>query len=451
MSEKSKHILIAEDDTKLAEMLKKMLDVMGYQSTIYSNGQEAYTNFDKDVHDLIISDYNMPVMNGIEFLEKFRERYKDVPFIILTAYIDLVDTREAVSIGATEIVTKPFMPQDFILKINKALGVEEGVTLSEEDNMQFSLDQHYRKISIDHFVEGQYKEFNRYLRLSQRKYIVIAKAGDPPDLERLKQYRKKGIESIYIETDDLMHRISNDQVEAKKITNANDSLKTEFISICERALYDQMIQDGVEPYLVEHAKEIMTSTIEIVKQSNVSTELLKALSQMPDFLHSHAVGVSIVGFMIGINLDMSNKTVLQNIAMGGFLHDIGKIKLDKNLYSKPLHQLTPPEKRELQEHITLGVGMISEMPNIPEVVTNIVAQHHENCSGNGYPNKLQANKIAQSTKIVTLASDFCHLTIKNPVYRHMSAQKAIRQLEKTDYNLYDRDIFIALRKIYKLF
>ena len=112
-------ILIVDDMTSIQEMLKKALVGMGYtQITVAGNGEEALKKLLKAEQtnqpiELIISDWNMPKMKGIELLKEVRgsDLWKNVPFLMLTSESEREVVTEAILAGVDQYVVKPFSPK----------------------------------------------------------------------------------------------------------------------------------------------------------------------------------------------------------------------------------------------------------------------------------------------------------------------------------------------------
>ncbi|APW65124.1 hypothetical protein LPB137_04345 [Poseidonibacter parvus] len=115
-------ILYIEDDEIMALKLKSILEKIFYEVIIAKNGQEAYAIF-KGTHkiDLIISDINMPKMDGLEFLEKVREIDENIPFIFLTGRNESKKMLRAIELSITNYLLKPIDLDKLLLAINKIL------------------------------------------------------------------------------------------------------------------------------------------------------------------------------------------------------------------------------------------------------------------------------------------------------------------------------------------
>ena len=117
-------ILIADDDPILVEILKFRLEGAGYFVFVAFNGEEAIENAREYRPDLVILDSMMPIMAGPEVLAKFKAdaALKDIPIIMLTARNAASDIDASLAAGAAEYITKPFIPQDLLVRIEALVG-----------------------------------------------------------------------------------------------------------------------------------------------------------------------------------------------------------------------------------------------------------------------------------------------------------------------------------------
>ena len=110
------HILIVEDEYKIARFVSLELEHEGYKTTIVSDGREALAKALEEDFDLIVLDVMLPSLNGIEILRRLRQT-KDTPVIILTARDQIVDKVAGLDIGADDYVTKPFPMNELLARI----------------------------------------------------------------------------------------------------------------------------------------------------------------------------------------------------------------------------------------------------------------------------------------------------------------------------------------------
>ena len=114
-------ILIVDDEPFNLDLLEQELADLGYPSERAGDGKQALQKIDKLEPDLVLLDYRMPEMNGIDVLREIRQRRKDLPVIMITAYGTIDVAVEAVKAGADDFVTKPFDSEHLAVVVKKAL------------------------------------------------------------------------------------------------------------------------------------------------------------------------------------------------------------------------------------------------------------------------------------------------------------------------------------------
>ena len=114
-------ILIAEDDSDLRELFKKVLVQSGYAVTGVSNGREAFEATDKEYYDLIISDIMMPVMDGYELVRSLRDAGNNIPVLTITAKDAFDDMRLGFLSGMDDYMVKPVNVNEMVLRVGALL------------------------------------------------------------------------------------------------------------------------------------------------------------------------------------------------------------------------------------------------------------------------------------------------------------------------------------------
>lgn len=114
------HILIVEDESKIARFVSLELNHEGYETTCVADGREALDLALEKDFDLIVLDVMLPSLNGIEVLRRLRQQ-KETPVIILTARDAVVDKVSGLDLGANDYMTKPFAIEELLARIRVAL------------------------------------------------------------------------------------------------------------------------------------------------------------------------------------------------------------------------------------------------------------------------------------------------------------------------------------------
>ena len=118
-------VLVVDDSAIMRKVITQILEMLGHESVPAANGVDAFERL-KEHEDvrLILLDWNMPEMNGIEFLREIKTRpvLSEIPVIMLTTESERRNMIEAIEAGAKHYLTKPFQPETLATKILQCFG-----------------------------------------------------------------------------------------------------------------------------------------------------------------------------------------------------------------------------------------------------------------------------------------------------------------------------------------
>ncbi len=126
-------ILVVEDEPEVREVLVEQLNSLTPQVLTAENGKVGIEMLKTHPIDAILSDISMPKMNGIQFLAAVREAGYETPFVILTGYADKQNTLQALRLGATDFLDKPFVYEVLQNVMGKALELGKAVRSIEAE------------------------------------------------------------------------------------------------------------------------------------------------------------------------------------------------------------------------------------------------------------------------------------------------------------------------------
>ena len=119
-------ILLVDDAELITKTVRAMLRDMGFKAIfVAGDGAQAWETLSRAEMDLVICDWNMPKLSGLDLLKRIREtpRLEKLPFIMLTAEAEEQAVHEAVRAGVTDYVVKPFTKDTIMRKLTKLLGL----------------------------------------------------------------------------------------------------------------------------------------------------------------------------------------------------------------------------------------------------------------------------------------------------------------------------------------
>jgi two-component system alkaline phosphatase synthesis response regulator PhoP len=129
------HVLVADDEPHIGRIIKMKLEQGPFRVSLAYDGQEALDFINnEDLLDLALLDLMMPKLSGLDVLRQIREqeRFKSLPCIILTAGGDAKHERDALALGATHFLTKPFSPKKLYALVARLTGAPDEAGISGE-------------------------------------------------------------------------------------------------------------------------------------------------------------------------------------------------------------------------------------------------------------------------------------------------------------------------------
>ncbi|MEC7984441.1 MAG: sigma-54 dependent transcriptional regulator, partial [Myxococcota bacterium] len=170
-------ILIADDEASIRLVLKAQIRQLGHSVHAVKNGQEAINYLQKYSVDVLITDLQMPKMNGMQLFERCRSEYPDIPVIILTAHGTVNLAVEAIKKGAFDFQAKPFDKEELRTLLMKAL--------AESEQRQYQLhDDQSGRFDIIGKTETMQKIYRLIERVAQSTAtaLIIGESGTGKEL-----------------------------------------------------------------------------------------------------------------------------------------------------------------------------------------------------------------------------------------------------------------------------
>lgn len=169
-------ILIAEDELQIAKSLKKHFKDEGYNAIVARNGEEALQFIENLSFDVILLDWKMPKLTGLEVCKQIRTTNKITPIILLTALGDINNKLEAFNAGADDYITKPFSIEEVLVRIKAVLrrtNVAKEILVFDE--LLLNLNKRKVETANGKQVHLTDKEFDLLKLLINRKGEIVSK------------------------------------------------------------------------------------------------------------------------------------------------------------------------------------------------------------------------------------------------------------------------------------
>ena len=302
--QKDRVILVVDDSRTILRLVKKGLDGAGYQVETATHGKEGLDRLSEMMPDLILSDIDMPVMNGFEFCEALR-RYPGataIPFVVMSANSDRGSMKRMIQRGAAAYITKPFNVDELVILTERILSDQVRLLLKEKDRLDF-----------------------------ERRHIL----------------------------------------------------------------------------------ESISSLVSALEARDAYTRG-----------HSEAVGRIVSGM---VKLSGASQEEIDRAIIGGRLHDIGKIGIRDAVLLKP-GKLSKAEFDQIKQHPLIGATILQSIESLADI-RDIVLSHHERLDGKGYPHGLAGERIPPAARMTAVADTYHALTSDRPYRKGMSPGKALEIID----------------------
>jgi len=423
------HILLVEDSAMIRKYFHKILAPLHMNILEASDGLIALHLIEENNFDLIITDIDMPNLDGIELCQQLKKKpeTRSLPIIMVSSLDSDEDVDRGFQAGASVYLSKTDV-QDRL-----CLSVEEVLSKTNQRKKQTILvvdDSHIIRTIVEN-------------GLCQAGFQVVT-AVDGKDALRIIQEKTPDL----ILSDIAMPVM--DGFALCREVQSNETLKlSPFVVMStnsERGHMKRMLEIGAAAYIVkpfnidqlvfliekilsDHfmllLKEKERLDLERSAMLSSITSLSTALEARDAYTrgHSEAVARIITGM---IKRTGANDQEIESVIIGGQLHDIGKIGVRDTVLLKP-GKLTDEEYYQIKQHPTIGRDILKSIPSLSNVL-DIVYHHHERFDGKGYPENLKGKNIPLWARITAVADTYHALTSDRPYRQGMPKEKAFQIL-----------------------
>jgi response regulator RpfG family c-di-GMP phosphodiesterase len=422
--------LIVDDSPTIRFGLKRDLRQTGAIVTEASNGEEGLRIVDSQDFDLIITDIEMPRMDGFTFCSKVKSHptKNSIPVVILSSKEKEEDIELGFRVGAASYIAKSTARNDLRARVQEILHkhtllrgrtvlvvddspsirnvIEKALTKSGfqvicAENGRKALEALNRStpdmiLSDLHMPEldgfGLCKNVHANKELCQIPFIIMSSDGDRATMRRLLQYGA----SAY-----LVKPFNIDQL----VVTAERFLSDHFSRILKQR---------------EHLQSERQFLIESI------TSLILALEARDQYTRGHSE--SVASLLVDIAREMSlDEDQIERVRIAGKLHDLGKIGIRDDILLKP-GPLSDDEWKILKQHPVIGAEILAPIQSLADVIPAILS-HHERIDGKGYPEGLKGSQIPLLARMVAVADTYDALTSDRPYRKGFSNEQALTIIE----------------------
>ena len=423
-------ILIVDDSAVIRTGLARQLEAAGFAVMQASDGREGLAQAQRTCPDLIISDIEMPNLDGFGLCRELKQQRdtRAIPVIILSSLDSDADIEHGFEVGAAAFISKSRasseLQQCITEVLHKSALLRERRVLVVDDSATIR----------DIVTRGLEQEGFRVMTADDGTAALALAREHAPDLiiSDLQMPNMGGAE--------LCRTLQRDQ----------DLAAIPFIvmsSASDRAVIRQMVAQGAAAYLIKpfNIDQLVTTAQRLLsdhylllrsQKETLDTErrlligsitsLVHALETRDRYTRGHSENVALIATGIARFMRF-NESECEMITLAGRLHDLGKIGVRDSILLKP-GPLTAEEFAVIKTHPRIGAEILGSIPSLAPVIPGVL-HHHEHIDGNGYPDGLQDDAIPLMARIIAVADMYDSLTSDRPYHPSRSQATALQIMQ----------------------
>lgn len=276
---------------------------------------------------------------------------------------------------------------------------------------------------------------------NEKGQLAIANAGQITHKDAILKLAKNGIKFVWVDTERsaehcglkkkaIINSPIGNQAGVKKfpLSREKQQKQAQIILTEAKDLIRKVLAETFEGKAIEVApfEALADTMIESVLLDADALKCMSALRSKDAYLLEHSVNVAFLLVTFGKYLQLDRDT-LRDMAIGGILHDIGKIKVDNKVLHKP-GKLTPEEFEHMKLHQVYALEIMNETTGLSQMSKDICLMHHEKLDGRGYPRGLKGEEIPRHGRMSCIVDIFDALTATRCYKEAMSPAAAFKIL-----------------------
>ncbi len=422
-------ILLVDDSSATRKLCTMFLRPLQAQIDEAASAEEALDKTSSGSYDLVVTDVEMPGMDGLELCARLKREAKTraMPVLVVSTLDTDADIDRGFEAGATRYLPKPFTQEEFCRTVGGML--QQNLQRREQVILVVDDSETVRGIVERALAEAGFPVLKA--RNGRDALDVLESCGDNPPsliLSDLNMPEMDGWELCAAVRSDarwaaLPYVTMSTQADRGTMRRlmehgASSFLTKPFSADQLLVLVEKLLDDHVQLLLKD--KENAAAERRLLLASIMS--LARALDARDAYTHSHSRYVASISSAIARRLQLDAET-LEGVDLVGQLHDIGKIGIRDSILLKP-DKLSDPEFQVIKKHPVIGHDILKHIPSLENVVPG-VRHHHEKWNGKGYPDGLAEEQIPLVARLIAVGDVWHALTSDRPYRKAMPLEKAL--------------------------
>lgn len=424
MDSKLYKLLLVDDSATILHGISRLLQEDDTEIDQVQSAEQGLELIGQKKYDLIISDFQMPGLNGVQFCQEIKKQGYKIPLIMISSFNDSQLIKASYDCGSIAFINKNRIKEELFSLVRKTL---RNVSFNKRKTILLADDSR----PLLHILSDNLESigFNVLCAENGRQAIELLQKNTidlilcdlrMPEMDGVQVLQFKNSNSPYqripflvistFEDRQLIMEMKNQGADGYLVKPLNPD---ELVFTVERTLYDHDTIVSNENRLRMAERGQMISSI---------TSLVMALEARDKYTRGHSEQVAQLMQKMAKKANFSEE-MREEAEIGGKLHDIGKIGIQDKVLLKP-GALDPDELSHIKEHPLIGYNILSSVQFFQKIIP-IVKFHHERFDGKGYPFGLKGPAIPFLARMASVADAYDALNRDRPYRKGMSKENAL--------------------------
>ncbi len=269
------------------------------------------------------------------------------------------------------------------------------------------------------------------LKAGAEPYSILALNSFPEIWIHEKDIRtlRVHVEAVFVRGSSLLQELSHDE-------------RARLVRATAIQVVDDLF-DAPTPENIARGTKVVGSMVYTLMKDPKAYFLLNRLSAHDPYTLQHSVGTAVNSIILARRMGMTTEEQLNEAGIAGLLHDLGKVKVKKEIINKtgPLDEF---EWEEMRQHSLEGYEIVKNDPNVPELAKLAILEHHEDKNGTGYPHGKKTSELHLLSRIVCISDIFNALTTNRTYSQALPVFDALHLMRTQLHHKIDEDVFREL-------
>lgn len=303
------------------------------------------------------------------------------------------------------------------------------------------------KISPYMVIPSRVGGFSLFLKQDD-SFVLYAEKGELFTEEHKNRLGRLGVDHLYVKGEDYRHYAQYLH------SNLLELLDDEVIPVRERArawndatvslakeAFDRTLPAPMDKQRFTMIRKLINSSLKFLARDDALKELSRFIADGSDLFH-HGIGVMVLTASVMATFVKDDSDLMVAVSIGAMLHDIGKLELPENLFSRRWDSLSQAEQDMIKSHPALGVGVCSSLP-LPQEALQCILFHHEREDGSGYPSGARGEMLPSYVRALSLCNEYDNLTRGQGKTKKLTPFEALTRI-KSQRNAHDPEMLKRL-------